>query len=765
MNRSKGRHTIFLRFLMSYFLILIIPLCTGSLLYYRSTQLVEEDAREVNLSILDQSKDIIDGRLSEIDNTITQLALNSKIKSLLLLKEPIEDHIYQVRDVWRDLSSYTISNNFVSMFFIYFKDSDIILSPYTTYIRLPLFYGGIFQYNDMEYEQFSQEILNHYHHRNFMPSVPVTIDGKTKDMVLSIHSIPIEYPTEYSGNILFFINEEEIHKLMARLQTENGGWAYIADGNGEVITSYSRSNYDINPIILDKEEGQGFLERTISGERMIISYTTSLYNGWTYVAGIPYAVVMARVQYIKQLTWLTLIVSLIIGALIAYFLAYTNSKPLKDIILSLSEFYHKESRSDYVLIKGSISKLIDNNKEMQQAMCDQIPLLRAGFFDRLYRSEFNNEMEMKAVLAQTGWTIHDNQFVVLFIQINGYSGLVTKEVIEELNIKRILIREILMGVLNGEDYLHNIDIDKVTVLLCLNTKSNNINIKYTEELMAKAKAVLDNKYNISITISSSSIHNNLQNACYGFDEAKQALTYQMSDGKCNIIWYKNMITDSSIHHYPIDIVLKLMNLVKAGDKETVERIYKALYVENFMKRNLSPEMTWQLLYEIRGTLIKLIDEIYIEDNQVRNEIKCKTMQLYNGIVLEEVYPNVLEIFLFLCDTVNERKKSHNIQLKEKLICYIEEYYMDSALCLNFLASHFDVTEFYLSQFFKEQTGENFGSYLERIRINEAYKLLCKTDYAIDEIARKVGYNSAHTFRRAFKRVHGVVPTACRDATK
>ena len=78
-----------------------------------------------------------------------------------------------------------------------------------------------------------------------------------------------------------------------------------------------------------------------------------------------------------------------------------------------------------------------------------------------------------------------------------------------------------------------------------------------------------------------------------------------------------------------------------------------------------------------------------------------------------------------------------------------------------IAEHMSKSEKFISQLFKEHTGENLSDYVERVRIDAASNLLHSTGQTIDEIAEATGYNSAHSFRRAFKRVRGISPSVFR----
>ncbi|WP_158630119.1 response regulator [Cohnella sp. AR92] len=65
---------------------------------------------------------------------------------------------------------------------------------------------------------------------------------------------------------------------------------------------------------------------------------------------------------------------------------------------------------------------------------------------------------------------------------------------------------------------------------------------------------------------------------------------------------------------------------------------------------------------------------------------------------------------------------------------------------------------YLSALFKKTMGVSFQSYLHRIRIQEAKKLLRRTDLKIVEIARRTGYRDADDFACRFKEFAGMTPS-------
>lgn len=68
-----------------------------------------------------------------------------------------------------------------------------------------------------------------------------------------------------------------------------------------------------------------------------------------------------------------------------------------------------------------------------------------------------------------------------------------------------------------------------------------------------------------------------------------------------------------------------------------------------------------------------------------------------------------------------------------------------------VADQFNLTPNYLSIFFKENAHDTFLNYLTRLRLEEAKRLMRDTRLSITEISERVGYASANSFTRAFKK--------------
>ncbi|MDU1847913.1 response regulator transcription factor [Niallia alba] len=106
-----------------------------------------------------------------------------------------------------------------------------------------------------------------------------------------------------------------------------------------------------------------------------------------------------------------------------------------------------------------------------------------------------------------------------------------------------------------------------------------------------------------------------------------------------------------------------------------------------------------------------------------------------------------------------KKPAFSTNMK-RLIEYIEQHFSDS-LTLTDLARHFHFNPSYLSSYFTTHYKESFIEFLNRVRIEEATKLLKNRDYSIAEISGLVGYTDHSYFCKVFKKHKGMSPSKYR----
>lgn len=87
------------------------------------------------------------------------------------------------------------------------------------------------------------------------------------------------------------------------------------------------------------------------------------------------------------------------------------------------------------------------------------------------------------------------------------------------------------------------------------------------------------------------------------------------------------------------------------------------------------------------------------------------------------------------------------------------------ISLDDISRQMNLSSYYFSKLFKEETGENFVEFLTKVRIDRARELLKTPDLSMKEICSEVGYSDPNYFSRIFKKVVGQTPTEYRESNR
>lgn len=104
----------------------------------------------------------------------------------------------------------------------------------------------------------------------------------------------------------------------------------------------------------------------------------------------------------------------------------------------------------------------------------------------------------------------------------------------------------------------------------------------------------------------------------------------------------------------------------------------------------------------------------------------------------------------------------NKQKIRTAVQYIQKNYakpLNMAMVSNEVSMNYSL----FSLLFKQYTGTNFVSYLQKLRLDEARRLLTETDWKVNEIGRRVGFADDKHFLKVFKAAIGLSPTEYRRA--
>lgn len=115
----------------------------------------------------------------------------------------------------------------------------------------------------------------------------------------------------------------------------------------------------------------------------------------------------------------------------------------------------------------------------------------------------------------------------------------------------------------------------------------------------------------------------------------------------------------------------------------------------------------------------------------------------------------------ICTKLENSKEKEAGSIIDRAKEYINENFRRD-ISLDDVSSEVDISPYYFSKLFKQETGKNFIEYLTEIRLKNARELLQDSRLSIKEICAQSGYSDPNYFSRIFKKYEGVTPSEFRE---
>ncbi|NMO97596.1 helix-turn-helix domain-containing protein [Paenibacillus lemnae] len=753
---------VFRRFLTSYLLILMIPSLAGHLSYRAAMDVSVSSSIESSLSTLKQSKEILERRLIEVEGFTKQLAINQDLNKLMIGKEA--ERPAQVYDLWkmaRDLSTYSQTNDYLQNFYVYFHQSDVILTPGSVYYRPHHFYQ-IHHFDGLTYEDWKQDVLITSHTSDILPMRSFTRNKVPYKALALVQSLPLNSFNKPKATVVVLIEENKIASQLQVMSNQYGGWAFIKDNEGRTLVNSGIEMSAISELKGIPTGEDGDISRMEDGT-LKLSIVSDL-TGWVYTAGIPEQALLVKANRIKHVTWIVTSAALAAGLLAGLLFAYRNSVPIHRLLRVVKDHVGADtskSRNEFDFLAGNFTTLITDNRKLEQELNEQLPLLQDAFIKRLLTGDFQSSQEMEAVSAQTGIELDHQPGYACLLRLSGYGGVNSEEIVQELRVGRYVIKQALKK-LDDRILATDFGSDKLALLLPAGMTEEEGTGSSFDRICKEFLHDAYERYRLSMDAGIGGRFTSVRDISRSFEEAQQALAYAAPHKESRIIWFSEANREAAMYYYPLDSEQRMINVLRAGEAEEGKRLLNQLLERNFTERELSLDMRQQFVTELKGTLLKLMDQKDFTDafaEQVRHAVG-KIQPADDMTMLKKSIESVIDE---ICGYVDCRKTIREQETVQEVMDVIHKLYGMPDLSLYMIAEEVGKPEKYISSLFKEHQGENLFDVVERIRMNHAQHLLGDNQLTIDEIAGLVGYNSAHSFRRAFKRVCGVTPSVFRQS--
>ena len=751
---------MFYRWLVSYVLVLLVPVIVGIVLYAQAGRLVERESRRANELVIAEVGRAIDEVLRDAERLSWQVAEHHRTVSAANLVHPLSGQdYYTFYSLARDFGVYRFANRRISTFYVYLRNLDMIVAPEG--VRAADIHFGIA--HDVDAYDFADWLgmLNEYHKRRFMTLPATGTREQPSRRVALVHSIPELAVDSPPATLVILLDLELFLGPIQRNYLLRDGFGAILDFDFEPVVA--TRDFTINPETKARiRSGESFVQQ-IDGTAYVMNAYTSHAREWTYLTAVPEALFAQRNAVLMRVAVIGLVVVLIVGFFSAWYQTTLRYVPMRHLMAKLAGPEQARPRDEWRFIEEQFAaRLRMHDDELRSHTLSQLahgniaytPEVASRLEELGVPADAVNYGLIAIVVEDTGQLAHglekDDKDALAHRVVNDVFlealSKVRRVVAFDLESHPAFI--VMAPVGAGPEYAPGSThpVPKREILTALNTAL----IKVRE------------RYGLVITVITGDRSGTLGDLPRLHRELREAYEYRLVQGTGGVIVHKIVESPKRSFDYPMEVEQAFMNAVRCGDAARALEALDEVYEANFERQDISVDMAKCLVFDLVSTMVKTLSGI-TEDQHgafwddvrpVRRLLECETAQNIHSVMTDIVES--------VCTYVNANKKSHNEALRTKIADYLNDNYRDPGLCTAGIALGLGMNAAYLTRFYREQTGYGIAEYLTRYRVDRAKEILIRDGVSVRTAAEQTGFTNANALIRAFKRFLGVTPQQYRE---
>lgn len=729
------------RFLISYILVLVVPLLIATIGFQVAFRIVEENLRVTHINMLQRSADVIESELVDMESIALQMANASSMLEMAAKKKGSDNYIMTAMEALEDFTLYLnyqdidLMNSNTS--YIYFRNTNLVMFEKSYY--KPGIFKTYLRNWGIDYDEW---LTNMTGADLVAPQFRRMGDGF--EYVFPFSKLMFG---ERQAVIVFRIDEDVIFekmKFINNLESRETYLVEILDEDGEQL--WVSNTLEQFPELSAEELADGYLEK----DGLSIIATRSEKLDWYYVLALPVKESLSELSALKNTIVFLMVAAMLGSVCLSLIQAVRKGKPVDVALQALTPA--GEAPEQYANLGTAVSEIVRRHEDVLREAEQNKFSLQKNFFDELLKAEFSTETQLKAEAAKVGLDIDNQIYQTAYIQIfseNDFST-VDEQTMNEIRVLSQLMKNRLRELSGNNVWFHKKNYNSEIAIFSIDHMEEDV-----IDLIRETKDWMVQECQIEICSGIGGTCNNLLLIWRSMEEAGIAL--ENCTRECPVVGYRAELVNSGEYYFPSIAADKLELCLKSGQWQEAKDILLLLETENCVNRNLRRNQFMKL----NRKLMDILGGIWKQEEFSEKAFWINEVLMEPEISKQEYFHRLRQTCRRVCNDNVEKKQEQRGQLVEEIKAYIRAHYCESDMGLARVGGEFRVSESYLSTVFKEQSGGNFADYLETLRIEKACELLQDRQLTVNDVAEAVGYNSVQSFRRAFKRVKGVSPKELR----
>jgi len=734
----------FNRLLLSYMPIFIIVVTFTFFVFF---QLISEQGRKeainANSMLSLQAMRLIDTSLRAIDNMVMKESINNK--SLIDFFNSNEEG-----DPYINISAVVKMNDMISYYplidsvYLVRYEDQVVLSNATN--------GHIDTYPDKAFiEQYRNTISQKWTDKRTFKQFTL-LEGK--GVVSLVRGAP--FMTGEKGMIVVNVATDSLERLVHELYNSEVSFIRIQDGAG-------------NELLKGAEP--------VDSMRIYANYKSS-YSNWSYISGFVQGRFIQTVSLLYNVWFVIGLLMIIAGLVWMIYISRRNAKPVEQIVSRFSGYKlavaggimnaGRGTINEFVFIESALDNLTEQARQYQQQNKEDLHLRTRNLFHQLIEAGAEltlGDWRREAERLQLPSPADRHSLIVL--ELDKYGDFCSSYSRNDQNLLKFALRSITYEQSSRFGYECWAEwTASLRLSVILFASGGGADAQIVVQLCDSIRAWIEQnmKFTISIGIGNPALQ--LSEIPQSFQQALEALNYKMVLGENRLITREDVMSQGQVEVYAYLGMIRAAVYSFRKSEKTWRTELDDLF--NQMKQGLLTKdeimnVINYLLYSLGRELTSIGKEPQLFwETEALPVLVDKLDKCYS---LENMHEAIIGKMIELEDTLADmRYNGQHAGIIKEMRRFIEMEYVNPNMSLEYLSEKFEINAKYVSKLFKETTGQKFIDFLIDIRLNEAKRLLIETRKTVQDIAEEVGYTSAISFTRVFKKVVGCSPGEYRSET-
>lgn len=747
--KFKKNTSVFVRWLLSYIIMLGIMILASFSIYFYSYKVINEQQERVNAIMLEKIQAEVDNYFESAAAAVISLYLDSDVEKLMKKLDSFDITDGQlVYDVYEMIRNKVISSDELSSIFIYFLHGDTVLSD-KGHMDQGLFYE--LYYNNQE---LTKTEFNELMQQRWSGKVVNIKNSNNREELIFLRNYFRRGDFGLNATIGISISCDEIIKLIEKLKWKENTEVIILDNEGIICSNGSLGEDLLEKYSLDEIVNINSKEITLSGERYHIISTPSPTGEFQYMALTLQTEIHEEAKRIQNFMIVLMTVCLTIGVFVAYLLTRINYNPFKKVLDSFGEFNRKVcDRNEYEWLMEQKRNFYNEHQEAKRKIDEKEQILRQQYLYRLVSLPYDNRQKRYMDFSKDKLFENPNVLVALFhVEIVNPESVYANM---EKGLERFVFTNVLEELLEKRAVVEFVELTDCFACIINSDKEIGELRELLEEVLDIMQRFMLECMQLRLLISFGSCQKGIDGLHLSYLLAREAAEYRNFMQDTQYIWYEDVKNRHMLYQYTSEAEQKIINAISVGHEEDALMWIDEVIDFNYSNREITTVMKKCLIFEIMGTIIKGAEQgsrtefilNYVDENIMP--------ECWNKEMAESYLHGIVK---GVCEDIrnNEMLIREDKQFGWQVMEYVQKNYHDPDLNISITALHFGITPSYLSSLFKEQTGLNLLEYINHTRVEQAKKLL-EEGCSLTEVCDKTGFRSSGALIRVFKKMTGITP--------